>query len=54
MLRAINGVNAVGAMQQDVKFEVLYRCYIQIYPAKILVCYDKKYRSLTYEKFRVK
>ena len=41
MLRAINGVIAVSAMQQDVKFEVLKRCYIQIYPANFLLCYEK-------------
>ena len=31
----------VSAMQQGVKFEVLKRCYIQIYPAKFLLCYEK-------------
>ena len=41
MLRAINGVIAVSAMQQDVKFEVLERCYIQIYPANFLLCSEK-------------
>ena len=35
------GVIAVSAMQQGVKFEVLKRCYIQIYPAKFLLCYEK-------------
>ena len=41
MLRAINGVIAVSAMQQDVKFEVLKRCCIQIYPAIFLLFYEK-------------
>ena len=41
ILRAINGVIAVSAIQQDVKVKVLKRCYIQIYPANFLSCYEK-------------
>ena len=40
-IRPNYGVIAVSAMQQGVKFEVLKRCYIQIYPAKFLLCYEK-------------
>jgi len=29
------------AMQEEGNFEVLKRCYVQVYPASVLLCYGK-------------
>jgi len=39
--------------QEEGNFEVLKRCYIQIYPAGFFTMLCKCYRSSTYVKFRV-